>query len=963
MTVKTLLTHHARTALRLILWLLLPGSLHAATITVENTVAGTTPPVLGYNLGHFMVGSNTADWWRYSGVKAARVFISPSEIESSDDIDGIGDGVSSQTTFNSRRQALRANAADPGQALDNSYINWDVFNAGYASISSGNRYSVTGTFPILRSLGVEILANITASPRRLPVANNTDWANIWELWQHYYAQAFYLSKNYDVRRFSMFNEPNGWTPAISIEDWHLRLQICSDALRAGVADANARHGKNLVPQILAPNTSNGSNKYDNAVDYWGKHAVTNRHLKFDGTTDLNWWNFDVYNFQKYSMLTNDIGTSSGYIDDINLLRSKIAADMPGETPFPLALTEYNVRTGSSYETIRETLDTPSDFVALAANSIALAERRVSQLYLYKFSQTGRTTGYLVAKNASHYVNNSTSGTNNIGGITKGGEAYRLFCKAAGTGRNRYAFTSNAGSNVWAMATRDPAANVHYVYIANKNTTAVSLDVSVSALGVVDGSFVTVEQVSGNGGLGGGTDQKATSGHGGAVSRYTAIASGKVPAANIPGQSVWLVSIYAGVQGSPQIIEASADTVLGDGTAKNTTGGSATQLTVRSNGTANNRRVTLFKFALPSFQAANLQNVLLTFNAGTLATSNPVQVHVYGLSDDSWSENAATWASLTSALKQNVADGNKIDNNIVANLGTTAKILGQVWVNASTNAERAIDVSDFVRGQSDGTVSFLVVQDHRWDNTLDSTTIQTVGDTQLDGMKIASREDGVNAGPRLRLFTLNTVTYDGNGSTGGDVPVDTNSYSSGATATVLGNTGSLVKTGYNFTGWNTQADGLGTTYAPATTFNITAGTTLFAKWAPSVYQNWSGGVLPSLDTNNDGITNGIAWLLGASNPSVNATSLLPTFDGTTDADYFIFTFRRRDAANNDSATTIVVQYGSTLVGWNPAVHDGSNIIITPTNNFYSAGVAKVQVKIKKNLAIGGKLFSRISLQTN
>ena len=32
------------------------------------------------------------------------------------------------------------------------------------------------------------------------------------------------------------------------------------------------------------------------------------------------------------------------------------------------------------------------------------------------------------------------------------------------------------------------------------------------------------------------------------------------------------------------------------------------------------------------------------------------------------------------------------------------------------------------------------------------------------------------------------------------------YLAGATVTVLGNTGSLVKTGYTFTGWNTAANG-------------------------------------------------------------------------------------------------------------------------------------------------------------
>lgn len=78
-----------------------------------------------------------------------------------------------------------------------------------------------------------------------------------------------------------------------------------------------------------------------------------------------------------------------------------------------------------------------------------------------------------------------------------------------------------------------------------------------------------------------------------------------------------------------------------------------------------------------------------------------------------------------------------------------------------------------------------------------------------------------------------VDYNGNGSTGGSVPVDTNAYATGATATVLGNTGSLVKTGSTFAGWNTAADGSGTDYAAASTVIIvTSDTTLYAKWTTS-----------------------------------------------------------------------------------------------------------------------------------
>jgi LPXTG-motif cell wall-anchored protein len=86
----------------------------------------------------------------------------------------------------------------------------------------------------------------------------------------------------------------------------------------------------------------------------------------------------------------------------------------------------------------------------------------------------------------------------------------------------------------------------------------------------------------------------------------------------------------------------------------------------------------------------------------------------------------------------------------------------------------------------------------------------------------------------------TVTYNANGATGGSVPVDgTSPYASGVTVTVLGNTGSLVKTGNTFANWNTAANGSGTSYAPSGTFGIGANTILYAQWRAAVIYNGNG----------------------------------------------------------------------------------------------------------------------------
>ena len=75
-----------------------------------------------------------------------------------------------------------------------------------------------------------------------------------------------------------------------------------------------------------------------------------------------------------------------------------------------------------------------------------------------------------------------------------------------------------------------------------------------------------------------------------------------------------------------------------------------------------------------------------------------------------------------------------------------------------------------------------------------------------------------------------VNYDGNGNTGGSVPVDKNLYEEGQDVSVFGNPGGLVKTGHFFTGWNTEKDDSGETYTQGQTFVMgTANITLYARW--------------------------------------------------------------------------------------------------------------------------------------
>jgi len=146
----------------------------------------------------------------------------------------------------------------------------------------------------------------------------------------------------------------------------------------------------------------------------------------------------------------------------------------------------------------------------------------------------------------------------------------------------------------------------------------------------------------------------------------------------------------------------------------------------------------------------------------------------------------------------------------------------------------------------------------------------------------------------------TVTYSGNGSDGGTVPVDGNAYSLTDSVTILGNTGSLTKSGFSFIGWNTAANGSGVSYSAAGTFSITEDVTLQAQWAET-FANWGGGVAFGDDANNDGVANGMAWLLGAANKNANAINMLPLASVDGAGSSIVLNFTCLNLANRGGAT--------------------------------------------------------------
>ena len=121
----------------------------------------------------------------------------------------------------------------------------------------------------------------------------------------------------------------------------------------------------------------------------------------------------------------------------------------------------------------------------------------------------------------------------------------------------------------------------------------------------------------------------------------------------------------------------------------------------------------------------------------------------------------------------------------------------------------------------------------------------------------------------------TVSYNANGGTG--TMTDSNSpYFMNSTVTTKTNT--FSNGGQTFTGWNTKANGTGTSYAEGVNFTITENTTLYAQWAsattvvtPSIYLDggtYTGNQSTTISCGTDGAS--IYYTLDGTDPTSGST---------------------------------------------------------------------------------------------
>ncbi len=188
-----------------------------------------------------------------------------------------------------------------------------------------------------------------------------------------------------------------------------------------------------------------------------------------------------------------------------------------------------------------------------------------------------------------------------------------------------------------------------------------------------------------------------------------------------------------------------------------------------------------------------------------------------------------------------------------------------------------------------------------------------------------------------------VTYNGNSNTGGTVPTDATNYTQAAAVTTAANSGSLVRTGYTFSGWNTAADGSGTSYtvSQASAFTNTGNITLYAKWTPTYTLTYSGNTNTSGTAPNDGSS---PYISGASvTTAANSGTLVKTnytfagWNTAADGSGTSYSVSTASAFAMPSANTTLYAKWTYTVTYNGNSNTGGTVPTDATNYTQTASV--------------------------
>jgi fibronectin-binding autotransporter adhesin len=295
-----------------------------------------------------------------------------------------------------------------------------------------------------------------------------------------------------------------------------------------------------------------------------------------------------------------------------------------------------------------------------------------------------------------------------------------------------------------------------------------------------------------------------------------------------------------------------------------------------------------------------------------------------------------------------ASGARINSDAISSLTLTGGIATTAIQDVTFGGAGATTVSTTAISGSGG-----LIKDGAGTVTLSATNTYT-GATTISGGTLAIT--GATQATNAITFTAGSLGLDtGFPVTASSADVDLTN----GTIKVTGTTGAssyTLLTAASITGTPVLA-------APVSGYElqIAAGGTqlrLVDTGGASPYDTWSGGALFDSDANGDGVSNGLAFLLGASGPNVSALGKLPAV--TESAGGLVLSFQMLDSTARGGAT-LAIEHSNTLAtgSWTTvAVPDSSTTVGDVVFTVTGTGPLNVTATIPVSKAAGGKLFGRL-----
>lgn len=676
-----------------------------ANITVTTEVVGKTPTLIGYGQGHYMPGSNTSAWLKRSGANSLRIFMNAAFFAPQDDLAPFGDGVSDSASFEARRAAIIADPENPA------YVNWTLYENNFQTVEpSPNHYKLAYMLSELQRLGIKPVINtqhcstggatsatnprdwqnVTHNPSWMPISIHNNYADKWEFWKWHFVTAYWLAKNYDVTDYQIWNEPDHIELGgnISQDDYVEWIRYGSDAKRAAIQAVNQRFGKNLTAKIYAPvitSPKSFNERFDNADTRddaigWGEKISRSLRTDYRGNT-VSYNIFDVFDTHRY------IDDASVYYADMDTMQNGMAANAPGGIVLPINISEHNVENTSGFAASGNNLNIPRLFTELGLTYAKLMLKGIYGTQTFKYSNVND------AGVGHHYTWDDAANNYDTGGYHKSASVVQLFAKGFNNARDRYKTTTSDSPQGYGGAYTSFDGSNYYVWAVNTSaSSSYTLNINMSGLGIYTNTICTTEEVSVD--------------HNGEVVRRTPMPLNRILTVTQPPQSVWLITIPKGGVLTTQSLTATADAQVQGGTSANTNFGSDTSMRVKKYSLVDSDRISYIKFDLNSLGRTSIKQAIVNVYGRNAIDTENFAFHVYGITDDSWSESAITW---------NNSPNHDLSGAKANGVGVTAFPLGVLTV-GGTNGNARLNVTDFINEQLAGNkiVSLMLVREYKYD---------------------------------------------------------------------------------------------------------------------------------------------------------------------------------------------------------------------------------------------------------